>query len=65
MNDLSASTNQILDKEMEEIRKLDLGELKDAKAELLGHQAEKEYEMDSISNKIGEPSTFTKMTGKS
>ena len=50
---------------MEEIRKLDLGELKDAKAELLGHQAEKEYEMDSISNKIGEPSTFTKMTGKS
>ena len=31
-----AASNQILDKEMEEIRKLDLGELKDAKAELLG-----------------------------
>jgi len=52
---------------MEEIRKLDLGELKDAKAELMGQIAEKEAEdnMDSISNKLGEPSTYTKMTNKS
>ena len=52
---------------MEEIRKLDLGELTDAKAELMGQIAEKEAEdnMDSISNKLGEPSTYTKMTNKS
>ena len=51
---------------MEEIRKLDLGELKDAKAELMEVVGEKdEDKMDSISNRVKEPSTFTKMTSKS
>lgn len=50
---------------MEEIRKMDLGELKDPRAELMNNDGPIEDKIDSISNRIPEESQYTKLTNKS
>ena len=68
-NDSSLDPNkfeQVLDKEMEEIRQMDLDDIKKDTPDMMQPDVIKEADekLESISNRVGEPSVYTKLTNR-
>ena len=68
-NDSSLDPNkfeQVLDKEMEEIRQMDLDDIKKDTPDVMQPDVIKEADekLESISNRVGEPSVYTKLTNR-